>query len=78
MLEYWDLDIFLLGDGRICEGFSPLCGLAPRTYTCHFFYCTYELYILRRIFKIIKNLATLNPEKLQGFMECLYPIVTPY
>jgi len=30
MQEHWDSDIFWLGDGRICEGFSPLCVLTPR------------------------------------------------
>ena len=30
MLEYLDLDIFWLGDGRICKGFSQLCSLAPQ------------------------------------------------
>jgi len=33
LLKYarnWDSDIFGIGDGRICEGFLPLCFLAPR------------------------------------------------
>jgi len=40
MQENWDSDIFWLGDGRNCEEFPPLCVLAPRIETCHFFYGT--------------------------------------
>jgi hypothetical protein len=49
--KHWDSDIFWLGDGRICEGFSPNCVLAPWIWTRHFFYCTYQLHFLSRIFE---------------------------
>ena len=50
MQEYWDSDLFWLGDSRIYKGVSPLCVLAPRISNRHFFNCTYEMHFLRRIF----------------------------
>jgi len=56
----------------MCGGFPPLCVLSPREHTCQLFivlfkYNMHQNAFLRRIFELIKNLATLFHKKLQGF-----------
>jgi len=73
-----DSDLFWAGDGRFIGGFPPFCVFETRIQTCHYLDCT-EGGVRRRILlKIEENLASLNPEKLQGFHGTFCTIVTPY
>jgi len=65
--ENLDSDLFWDGDGRFWEGFPPFCILAPRIQTCHFFIVPKSCIFWGASFELIKNLATLDPEKLQDF-----------
>jgi len=62
-----DSDLFWAGDGRFWGGFPPFCVLAPRIQTCHFFIAPKNCIFWGASFELIKNLATLDPDKLQGF-----------
>jgi len=67
MQENSDLDLFWAGDSRFWGGFPPFCILAPRIQTCHFLIAPKNCIFWGASFEPIKNLATLDPEKLQGF-----------
>jgi len=73
--EDLDSDLFWAGDGQFWGGFSPLCNLAPRIQTCHFFIAPKNC-IGAHLLSQVEKLATLDPEKLQGFMEPL-PLLDP-
>ena len=62
-----DSELFRARGDVFGEILAVFCVLARMIKTFHFFYCRYELQFLSRIFELIKNLATLNPEKVQGF-----------
>jgi len=62
-----DSDLFWAGDGRFWGGFPPFGILAPRIQTCHFLIASKNCIFWGASFEPIKNLATLDPEKWQGF-----------
>ena len=77
-MVYWniqenlDSDIFWAGNGQFCGDFPPFCVLAPRDQTCQLFLLYLRTaFFEAQLLELIKNLATLVPEKLQGFYETL-------
>ena len=74
LLEYartfWSEPLLGCGTGRFCGSSSTLrCG-DPKSF-CNLLYCKFELHFLKRILWANWNMATLIPEKLQGFCGTL-------
>jgi len=67
MQEYWDSDLLCLGHGRICKGFSPFSFWRHAFELATFFIVQMNWIFWNASLKLRKNLATLNPKKLQGF-----------
>jgi len=73
--EYLDSSLFWAGDGQFCERFLPFCVFDRRNQlkTCVDFHCIFG----DASFELIKNLANLVPEKIQGLTNPSYTTVTP-